>query len=231
MSTVLQARSRLRFNVRDGNDTTTLTDEILDNALLEVGRRFCRQTRCLLTSSTVAITAASSSFPVTVPLAAGWTPERIIDVIIAGEDRTLRLVDYPTINSYIARDDSEGMPELLAFIDASTAGTLWPTPDIAYTAKMRWWLPFTSWTAGDSGANSTSINLPDELLDCVIRFGAPALLKYPSAEQAFASEMWKMYLDEETRHKHAGRLGAREQIRQPMDMNVPDPRADQINPG
>lgn len=230
-STIQSARDRVRRNVRDGNDTTTYPDVDIDNAIQEVGRRLCRQTRCLTKVSSVAITAASTAFPVTTPLSLGFHPERVIDCFLSGEDRNLRLVDWPTLNGFAARDTPEGMPELLAFQDATSAGIVWPTPDAAYTAKLRWWLPFTSWTAGDSSSNATTLNLPDELLDVVIRLGAPAMVKFPSAEKLFSSTLWQLYLAEEKRLAGAGRLGEQEQIREPSSWGFKDPTVDRVNAG
>lgn len=230
--TVSQARERVRRNVRDGNDTTTITDVDVDNALQEAGRRLCRDARCLVQVSSVTITSASTSFPVTTPLTLGFHPERIIDCHLVGEERPLRFVDWPTLVAYADRDTASGVPELLAFQDAASAGILWPTPNANYTAKLRWFLPFTSWTAGDSGANATTLNLPDELLDVVIRLGAPALIKFPTAEKLFSSTLWKLFMEEVQRLRSAGRMGVREVIREPMTLEpLADPRADRINPG
>jgi hypothetical protein len=116
-------------------------------------------------------------------------------------------VDYPTVARLAARDESTGVPTRLAFLDTTSDGLLWREPGDDYTAKLRYWLPFTIWTPGDD--DDTQLNLPDDVLIPVLIEGAAAVLKGPSPESAYAREAWGRFEAYCLRMAGAGTLGAR----------------------
>jgi hypothetical protein len=211
------ARDWLRRCVRDGTDDTLETPADVDRAIQQAGNYFCRQTRYVKKTMDVAITEGSTAFLTTLPIAAGFLPERILDVWITGEETPVHLIDYPTLAKTAARDATAGVPTALAFLDTTSNGLLWREPDDDYTARLRFWQPFgvvvagalSLWTPGTatSGTLLGTLNIPDDIIEPVITLGAAGILKLPTKE--FKRNLWdefKVYCGE---MRGAGGLGAR----------------------
>lgn len=233
--TITEARLWVRGAVRDaGGDSTVYLDIDVDRAILEAGDHFLRETRYVKKTDNVAITAGSTAFPTTIPIASGFLPERVIDVWITGEETPLQLVDYPVVARQAARDTSADVPTLLAFLSTTGDGLLWPEPDAAYTAKLRYWQPFgvtvatvfsEGWTAGTTTAGTLAgtLNIPDSIIRPVLTLGAAGILKTPSKENGYGETTRKEFEAYCTRMKGAGNLGSRVIYMQPAPSFVSTP--------
>lgn len=211
------ARAFVSSAVRDGSSESATN---IDQAIQAACDRFCRLAKCVIKTDSVAITEDSTSFPLAVPLANGFRPERVLDAWITGEPDPLALIDYGTLNTLAANDDGTGVPTRLAFLDNTGNGLLWPTPNDDFTAKLRYWQPFgitvssvfsTSWTPGTADADTLAgtLNIPDDVIKPVLYEGAAAILKGPSPEVAYASAAWARFLDYCREMAGSGNLGAR----------------------
>jgi hypothetical protein len=204
--TITEARAWLR-NFATDSDSTRYDTTILDQAIQFAGNEFCRRTRAVRKVQTISFTASDDTPDVSAAVTAYFRPERLIDLFIVGEVNPLAVVDYVDLNQWATEDATEGVPRVAAFLDATTM-YLWPTPDTAYTAKLRFWQPFTAWTPGAADGSAT-LNLPDDYLHAVLNFGAAAVLKSPAKEQAFASKAWEQFEKYVQQFKGAGTVGAR----------------------
>jgi hypothetical protein len=171
--TVATAREFVRDSLRDGGDSSHFATATIDRSIQMAGDEFCRRTRAVVRTDSVAITAASTSFPLTAPIAAGFRPLRVLDAWVQSEETPLILTDYEDVNRLHATyPGRSGVPTHLGFLDESGNGYLFPTPSEAATAKLRYALPFTTWTAGSG--DDTSLNIPTDLIIPVLKYGAAA---------------------------------------------------------
>ncbi len=200
------ARLWVRDAIRDGADTSTFSDDTIDRAIQQAGNKYCRETRSIVRTDSVAITAESTAFPVTTPLTLGFRPERIVDVWLTTEPDPLAIVSYENIQRKATVDAGAATPTHLAFLDDTSAGLLWRTPHEDLTARMRWWVPFTSWTPGGSG--STTLNIPDDLIMPVLKYGAAAMALEANKEtRALAGMLMEQFDAHILQNMGAGSLG------------------------
>lgn len=213
--TVETARAIVTAMVRDGSGESVVH---LDYAIQLAGDHFCRTTRSVIRTDSVTITDASTSFPLTSPIASGFRPERIIDAWLTTEPNPLTIVDYHDLQVLAADDAGTGIPTRLAFLDNTSNGLLWKTPGAAYTARLRYWLPFTVWTPGatDGETLATVLNIPTDIIRPVLTLGAASVLKGPSPEAAFATESWRKFEEYEMQQMGGGNLGSRVTFRNPV---------------
>lgn len=204
--TITQARSWLRQFATD-SDSTRYTNEEIDRCIQFAGNEFCRRTRCVRAVSTISITEGDDTPSIAAAVTAFFRPERLIDFLIVGQETIPAVVDYADYNQWTTEDPSTGTPAIIAFLDAATM-YVWPVPDDDYTAKLRFWLPFTEWTAGAEDGSAT-LNLPNDYLHSVLTFGAAAVLKAPSKESAFGSASWQQFEKYIQQFKGAGTVGPR----------------------
>lgn len=186
-----EARTMLRSAIRDGESSDQFSDFDIDVAIQYAGSHFCRETRVLKQVDSVTITADSSDFPLTAPLADGFAPERVLAVFIPGQEEPLSIIDVVNFESIRAANTQQGKPCYLAFTSLTTA-QLFPTPTESTTAKLIWYLPFTDWDAGDED-DTTELNLSKEHMLKVINDGAAAIAKAPSPEDAFKTISWQRF--------------------------------------
>lgn len=207
--TVLEARNRVRRAARDALSSSNYGDDYIDDAVQLVGTRFCRKTRCVVRATDVSLSAGSADVDLTAIIALGFRPDQLIDVYIPGQIEPLSQVDFAQLNEYQATAAASTTPQGIAFVD-STHAQVYPTPDLVYTLKMRWWERFTTWTPGDAAANGTTLNLPDSyLIEGVLTYGATAALQHNDPRHKFAAETWQKYLEYEASCAGMGNLGAR----------------------
>lgn len=205
---VQTARDWVRQFARDAGDSSNVSDAEIDRAILTVGQRFCRETRCLRTASTVTLTADSSTANIAAMVTAGFTPEQIIDAYIDGQAEPLSIVDYTDINARLSDEPATSVPQGIAFPTATTC-KVYPTPDLAHVLTIRWWQAFTTWTPGDGASAGTSLSIPEKYLPDILTYGAPAVLQASDPKHKYASESWKKYLEYEHKMKSAGTLGTK----------------------
>jgi hypothetical protein len=215
--TLTTARDWVRNAVSDAKDGNRYSDTDIDRAIISAGQEFCRRTKCLKRVDSVSVSAGDEDFPLTGnPLTYGFRPERLIDVFLMGEPDSLKVIDYTDLNAALAEDTTQGTPGAIAFLDAATA-QLYPIPDIAYTAKLRFWLQFSDWTPGTSSPDSIILNLPNDYLPAVLNDGAPAILTAPDKKNAFsvaARARFEAYI---VGMLSAGTFGARVVYRNSLD--------------
>lgn len=212
---VTTAREWVRSHCNDALDSSRYSDELVDQAIQYVGNLFCRLTRCLRAAENVAIAAASTNFPIITPTANGFLPERIIDVSIASKGIVLNIIDYAELIVAAHEDKTTGVPTALAF-KATDAAEVWPTPDAAYTAVLRYWRPFTSWAPG-TPQDGTTLNLPDEYLPTILIDGAASVLRFPNPKDQTASASWRRFMDFTDAMRGAGSMGTKVIYRSPVE--------------
>lgn len=203
---ITDARTHVRQFARDGLDSTLYGNADIDRAIQVVGQRFCRETRCLRRADDVTATVSSATLDISAIVTAGFRPEQLIDVYIAGYGEPLSIIDYTTLNQYQTDQPATTKPEAVAFPTQTTA-QVYPTPDIAYALKFRWWERFTSWTAGDAAAGATSLNLPDDYLLEILTYGATATLQHNEKKNAYAATSMAKFEAFMARLRGAGTLG------------------------
>jgi hypothetical protein len=206
------ARDLVKLFARNAGDTTFYPDTMVDTAMQAAADELIMRANLLPRIDSVAVASAAttvSGFP------ANFRPDRISSVYLTGDNvrvcmgatsptawkyveggrsgvpsepssATLDIVDFNTILDYQISLATTGQPQAIGFQSWTTAA-LYPIPDDAYTLKVRWFDFFTTWTAGDSGADDLTLNLPDDLLRQVLLYGAPAFLQHNDPEHAYAT--------------------------------------------
>ena len=152
------AREWVRQFGRDAAGTlTSVTDAQLDRAIMALGQRFVRETGCTPLVSDLTLVTSDPDLPT---LPTGFRPEYIVNAYLddsAGDidyPDDLRLVTFANLRRLREDDNSEGQPRYIAFSSA-TAGQIYPTPSSAFTLKLRWNQPFTTWTDGQAFVTAT----------------------------------------------------------------------------
>ncbi len=208
--TLTAARAWVRQFARSGAASSQYSDTDIDHAIMVVGEQFARITKCARAAETVALAAHSAVADVS-----GLTlfrPERIMDANILTKECPVEIVDWQHLYQRQIECTSEGTPELLAF-ETWTTANVWPTPNVALSLRLRWWQPFTSWTAGTAEDASITFNLPDDFMTQILTYGVTATLQHNEPSHKFASESWQKYLAFEQKMMGAGNLGAKVVIR------------------
>jgi hypothetical protein len=166
--TIATARALIQAHARNG-DTYTATQ--LDYAIIDIGNDFVNRTRCTRTAAsinTVADTSALSFSSVT-----NFRPDRLIKMWYATDfESGIQVVEHLDVLALHDHHAAEGVPTHIGFADF-TSGVLYPTPDAIYALAYTWTPPFTVYTPGQA-TTSTVLNIPDDLIYPVMRFGGVA---------------------------------------------------------
>lgn len=207
--TLTTARGWVRQFARNAGSSTMYPNDMIDRAIQAVGEDFLRETKAVVQVDSVAVTLATASVDVS-GLAVGFAPERLIAAYLSGQAGALDLIGFDALTELQVETPTTGAPSALAFEDSSTV-SVWPTPDAAYTLRLRWWVPFTTWTPGVDTATADTIHLnirPDHLLK-ILPDGAPAMLQHNEKEMGYATASWARYVAERQKLRGAGSLGAK----------------------
>lgn len=210
--TLTDARVWVRQAATD-SDSTRYSDTDVDRAIAYAGEAFCRRTKFLKRSDNVALAALDAGFPLSTAAASGFRPERVLSVYLAGFVDPLTITDYESLNNLQSGDPLNATPQLLAFLD-DTHASVWPTPDIPYVAKLRWWEPFSAFTPGTLTPNSVILNLPNDVLPSVLSDGAAGVLTQANKKDKFGVEARARFEAYILRMMGAGNLGAKVIYRQ-----------------
>ena len=215
------ARAWVRSAVADGNSSSNYSDTDVDRAILAAGNFFCRVTKAIKRADTVALAEGDPEFDITTPIANGFRPERLIDAtligeVVAGGPEALSVIEWPQLNAAQATDENEGTPQALAFIDGTTA-EVWPTPNDDYSVRLRYWLPFTTFTPGTGSPGSVTLNIPDDYLPSVLGDGAAAELTAGHVKNKFGIAARERFLQYCKVMQGAGNLGAKVIYRARLD--------------
>lgn len=211
--TVAGMRTLVRQFARNAVDSSAYNNTSVDNAIMLPGDEWCRITRATKASSDMPLSIGAQSFVAP----NGFLPEYFLDALLFLSGKPvmplLLNVPYEEVLAAMARQgpNNVGTPRLLAFDTAATA-MLFPLPDAVYTVRMRWWKPFTSWTAGDetSGTTGLTFNLPDDHLKIIAAYGARYYLQKNEPENAAGCEKdYAHFLAEAAQfaQRNAGGLG------------------------
>jgi hypothetical protein len=207
-TTLTTARALVRQFARNAGESSMYSDADVDRAIQAIGDDWIHHTRCTRTLSDLSLTADDSDLPSLSSLAtAGFLPEQIVRVYIASEG-DLSVVPHETLLYEQEVNPRTDTPEWLAFTTA-TAGEVYPTPDTAYTLKVLWVPPLTSFTAGTASPDAVSLNIPDHHLRLALIYGATALLQHNEVEHAYATASWQKYLVWRASHAGTGGMGAK----------------------
>jgi len=221
---VAEARSRLKDAGRNvASDPSVYTDEVLDFAIQDAGNDFITRTLASRSGGNVQLTAGNPALPSLSGLT-GFTADRIIRAYLlnpeAGgmEQRDtpwLDPTDYFQIVAEQQRNPRHGQPRVIGF-ETSTTGRVGPIPNADYTLRITYAPPFTSWAPGSS--TSVTLNLPDDIMQLVIRWGAVSFLQVTEPENAFATVAWRNYMElvERIRSRGPGTGGSQVVFRSPI---------------
>jgi hypothetical protein len=196
-------------NAAGSNSQYTL--EEIDRSIQAVCDRFILKTRCTRRTDTLTLTINSSVLPA---LPTNFRPEKLLRVWIPSQGRLTR-VDHGGIIDRQLDEGATGVPEYIGF-DSFTSGEVYPTPDVAYSVKLQWVEPFTTWTAGGNDPG-TALNIPDDYLRLVLMYGASSILQFNEPKNPEAKAKWKEYLNFEEGFENSGSLGAATTDRSPVE--------------
>lgn len=199
-------------------DGASYTLDEKHRAIQGVLNDFIRRTKCTRQLSTVAITALTST--VDFSGIAGFSPDRLIEdgITIVSDSSysardvvcSLERVDPAAVRQELARysgDTTGGNPRLIAFT-SWTIAQIARLPKATGTLNVTWAPPLVSFTPGDSGANDTIINLPDDLANTAVRTGGVVWLQNGQVENVPLNTPLKAdYEAHVTRSMGLGNLG------------------------
>lgn len=226
--TLTDARAMVRQFARNAGSSDMYSDTEVDRAIQTVGYRFCRVTRCIqssyLADEGLAEGIYGASFTLASTLGAAFRPEHTLAVLISeggdlqdSEFRRLEIVSYEELMAMHASVD-EATPTHCAWESVSSTAAvlrLWPISDGDYDLTVRFWVPFTTFTAGTASPSGVTLNIIDAHLAEILPYGPPAILQHTEPEHAYASQSWQKYLEFERSMMGAGSLGARQMQLQP----------------
>lgn len=200
-----EAITILRSSIRDGESSDAFSYVDCQIAIQAAGNTFVRIAKPLKTVSTVLLQANSEDADLTTPLAAGFTPERVLAVYIPGQEETLQIMDIVNVEAMKALNNETGNPQFFAFKDATHA-IVFPVPTEAVELKMVWHKPFPEWEISDEADDTLQMLLPRELMINVITQGAAAYAKASSPEDAYKSAEWAKFIQWCRQNTGAGAL-------------------------
>jgi hypothetical protein len=160
------------------------------SALGLVLHQFMRETRCVLTSRTVPILADATSFDVST-----WPDfrmERVVRAELVDEWQPVLLKSYATIAKQHRERTTTGAPQWFGWRTHDT-GVLWPRADAGYTLRLTYAAPAIDVVITQSSSEDPEINIPEEYLFDVIRFGATAVLEHNDPDALFQSAAWQKF--------------------------------------
>ncbi|MCL2647811.1 MAG: hypothetical protein FWD61_12500 [Phycisphaerales bacterium] len=239
---IWEARERLKSAGRNvASDPSVYTDEVLDIAIQDAGNDFITRTLASRASGDVQLIAGNPVLPSLSGLV-GFSADRILRAYLlnpesgggdGGYDQAnswLNVTDYYQIFAEQHRSDRierPGQPRFIGF-ETATTGRVGPIPNANYMLRLIYSPPFTSWTPGsEDNITTITLNLPDDIMQMVIRWGAVSFLQVTEPENAFATVAWKNYLDlvERIRSRGPGTGGSQVSFR-----NSPGAPSAPINP-
>lgn len=222
---ISEAREFLKQFARSGLDATMYKDENLDRALQVLGNDFIWRTLWPRVTGDIAITAdtaAIGSFTATAGTLTGFRPQRLLRAyfvsgMVAGDDRDpwLGTPDFTDLFAQAQRNAATDVPTDIAF-ETETAALLYPTPDVNYTLRLLWVKPLITWTPGTAPDSPGDVlNLPDDLLQQAILYGATSFLQHNEPQNQYASESRAKYLEfvEQVNSRMSGIAGGRASAR------------------
>lgn len=211
--TLTTARAWVRSYARGGGSATQYSNTDIDHAIIDICERFLRKTLAVQVAGTVALTADSAAFDVS-----GLTlfrPERILRANVLTLECELELTDWEAQYRKQIECTSTGRPKTLAFETSfATGGEVWPTPDVNYSLRLRWWQSFSAFTPGTASDATTTFNIPNDWLPTILSYGVPAQLQGNDPKYKYAAESWAKYLEFEASMLGAGSRGAKVVIRE-----------------
>ena len=186
-------------------DTSAYTDANIDRAIKAICDDFIKVTQCTRQLSDLTITIATAA--ISVSAIANFRPELLLRAYIPAYGQLIRTDFDSLLAMQVEAPSHSALPTHIAFTTA-TAGSLYPIPDIAYTAKLLWLPRLTTFTAGTASPDGVALNIADDYLRMILTHGAPALLQHNEKEQRYASSSWKKYVEFRDSLIGAGSLGA-----------------------
>ena len=104
------------------------------------------------------------------------------------------IADMLSGRSYVALPSiavtTPGQPRSIGFLTSGTA-YVYPVPDAAYILSVIYYQPFTDWQLGTEMA--VTLNIPDEYINPVLFYGAPALLESPDPTISRSSARFQQF--------------------------------------
>lgn len=211
--TVTEARDWITQFLRSGAATSDYSAADKDRGLITVCEQFARMTRCVQVAGTVALTAASA-----VADCSGLTtfrPERIMSAHLVTKACELQLPGFEDVHRRQIECPRSGAPERLAFeTTTATSGIVYPTPDVNYNLRIKWWEPMITFTPGTVTPDAITLNIPRDYLPQILSLGVPSALQANHPSHGYAGESWKKYLAYEAAMAGAGNTGARVLVRE-----------------
>jgi hypothetical protein len=196
--TVAQARALLLQFAANKGETSLYNTTAQDNALMALGDDLVVFGECTLRVDSLILAADSDVLPALPSrfaphrLRSAWLVSTNVTIETADESAALQPVDFDQLHKMSILEAEEGQPTQIAF-DSLTSGRVYPKPTENYTLKIRWLEPFTTWTAGDSGAAATILNVPEELLRQAIMTGGVYMLHKNMPNSKYARESFAAY--------------------------------------
>lgn len=222
------AREWVRRGLRDGNDEGQYRNADVDRAIMYAGQHFARKTRSLRHAVAVTLAGGASTIDLTAAIAAGFRPERLLDITVTApaQREPVRTTDYIALNATFAdTPDASGPPQSIAFLDWVTC-RVFPAADVAYTLQLRFWRPFTTFEPGTEDA--VTLNVPDDLLPQVLADGAAGHLASPRLEKGQGNAPWQRFLAFCDEQRGTGDYGVR--IHRRENPLIPRARREYLNP-
>lgn len=211
--TIDQAVTFLRNVARNGQDSSMYTAVMVESAIQGICNDFITRTQATRATGDLILAAGTAALPSFGSPAAGtltgFRTEYLLRAYLVGltsgtseGNPNLDITEFGDVMNRSLNRSIAGQPCLLAF-DSISTGMVFPTPDKPYTLRLLWDPPFTSWVAGSGG--SPVLNLPDEFMQQILRWGATYYLQgnEPENQKAQATN-WQNYLDFVAKAKSMG---------------------------
>lgn len=191
-----EARQVVTDGVLHIDPNNTFDDQKIDRAISFAASLFANETKCCITQTNFAITAATAAVTFTADSSSaevvGFQPAFIEHLRIGYAD--VQRVDYDYVRRRLEADSTAAKPTTIAF-ETYTSALVYPVPDANYTLVATWAAPFnTSWSLGTKA--EVTLNIPDRLIRPMLWYGAAAALVYGQmGGNPWPSTGWKLFLE------------------------------------
>ena len=171
--------------------TGSYSNAEVDRAIRFVGNDFVESTHCTHTSTTFTVGTGSNVVDFTGETGLGlFQPTNLIWMSV--DNYELKRAPLHSVYRRFQESTPLGRPQWVAFEGADRA-VLYPQPDQTYTLRLHWYETFTSFTIGTGTPGSVTLNIPEQYVDGVLRWGAATALVYNDPDSLYAQTGWQQY--------------------------------------
>lgn len=164
----------------------------IDRAIRWVGNDWCDYTQSVRSRLSISLLTGSHIIDITATYGQ-WLEPQFIQANIDGFP--VKLDALHSVQRKFRRTTTRlGRPSRIA-LEGPTRAWIYPEPNVASTLEILRWESFTPFTVGTGTPGAVTLNIQDQHIDQVLRFGAATALVYADPDSLYTSQGFQRYLE------------------------------------